>query len=112
MHRLMDVKSLQHIRAMRKLRDSRLQRGRALQPEEAQELFGACEDDDSSIGVRDAAMLDVILGSGLRRPDAVGLDWGDMVTNERALRVLEKWNKERQAYIPTGTWQQLMIWIP
>ena len=111
MLRLMDVESFQHIRAVRNLRGSRLPRGRALPPDEIRSLFGACEDDDTSIGVRDAAMLAVILGCGLRRSEAVGLDFRDVVTHERALRVLGKGNKERLAYMPAGTWQRLQKWI-
>lgn len=111
MLRLMDVESFQHIRAVRNLRGSRLPRGRALPPEEIRALFGACEADSSSIGIRDAAMLAVILGCGLRRSEAVGLDLSDVVTDEQALMVLGKGNKERLAYMPAGTWQRLMLWI-
>lgn len=111
MLKLMDVESFQHIRAVRNLRGSRLPRGRALPSEEIRALFGACETDDSSIGIRDAAMLAVILGCGLRRSEAVGLDLRDVVTQERALRVLGKGNKERLAYMPAGTWQRLQRWI-
>ncbi|STT78409.1 integrase/recombinase [Klebsiella pneumoniae] len=110
MLRLMDVESFQHIRAVRNLRGSRLPRGRALPPEEIRALFGACETDKSSIGVRDAAMLAIILGCGLRRSEAVGLDFSDIVTHDRALRVLGKGNKERLAYMPAGTWQRLQMW--
>lgn len=111
MLRLMDVESFQHIRAVRNLRGSRLPRGRALPPDEIRALFSACGADNTSIGVRDAAMLGVILGCGLRRSEAVGLDLSDVVTDERALRVLGKGNKERLAYMPAGTWQRLRIWI-
>lgn len=111
MLRLMDVESFQHIRAVRNLRGSRLPRGRALPPAEIHALFGACEADGSSIGTRDAAMLAVILGCGLRRSEAVGLDLRDIVTQERALRVLGKGNRERLAYMPAGTWQRLRMWI-
>jgi len=111
MLKLMDVESFQHIRAVRNLRGSRLPRGRALPPEEIRSLFGAFEADDSSIGVRDAAMLAVFLGCGLRRSEAVGLDLSDIVTDERALRVLGKGNKERLAYTPAGTWQRLQKWV-
>nr|QCO95801.1 integrase/recombinase [Enterobacter cloacae] len=111
MLKLMDVESFQHIRAVRNLRGSRLPRGRALPNEEIRALFGACETDGSSIGIRDAAMLAVILGCGLRRSEAVGLDLSDVVTDERALRVLGKGNKERLAYMPAGTWQRLRTWI-
>lgn len=111
MLRLMDVESFQHIRAVRNLRGSRLPRGRALPPEEIRALFEACETDKTSLGVRDAAMLAVILGCGLRRSEAVGLDFRDVVTSERALRVLGKGNKERLSYMPAGSWQRLLLWI-
>ncbi|MCS5452276.1 tyrosine-type recombinase/integrase [Enterobacter huaxiensis] len=111
MLKLMDVENFQHIRAVRNLRGSRLPRGRALSSEEIRALFAACEADDSSLGIRDAAMLAVILGCGLRRSEAVGLDFRDVVTIDRALRVLGKGNKERLAYMPPGTWQRLKKWI-
>ena len=111
MLKLMDVESFQHIRAVRNLRGSRLPRGRALPPEEIRALFDACEADKSSTGVRDAAMLAVILGCGLRRSEAVGLDLSDIVTSEHALRVLGKGNKERLSYMPAGSWQRLLFWI-
>ncbi|MCU6680560.1 tyrosine-type recombinase/integrase [Leclercia sp. H6W5] len=111
MLRLMDVESFQHIRAVRNLRGSRLPAGRALPPEEIRALFAVCEADRSCLGPRDAAMLAVILGCGLRRSEAVGLDLRDVVTQDRALRVLGKGNKERLAYVPDGAWQRLQIWI-
>ena len=57
MLKLMDVESLQPIRVVRNLRGSRLSQGRARPPEENRALFGACEVDDSSVGIRDAVML-------------------------------------------------------
>ncbi|WP_110877664.1 tyrosine-type recombinase/integrase [Franconibacter helveticus] len=111
MLKLMDVDSFQHIRAVRNLRGSRLPRGRALPNNEIRQLFAVCDADRSSIGPRDAAMLAVILGCGLRRSEAVGLNLSDVIIDERALRVLGKGNKERLAYMPTGTWQRLQFWI-
>lgn len=111
MLKLMDVESFQHIRAVRNLRGNRLPRGRALPSAEIRKLFAACEADSGYLGVRDAALLGVILGCGLRRSEAVGLSLSDVVTHERALRVLGKGNKERLAYMPAGTWQRLQTWI-
>lgn len=107
----MDVESLQHIRAVRNLRGSRLPRGRALLPEEVRQLFAVCDADRSSMGPRDAALLAVLLGCGLRHSEAVGLNLSDVVTHEWALRVLGKGNKERLAYMPAGTWRRLQVWI-
>lgn len=103
MLKMMDVESYQHILAVRNLRGSRLPRGRALTTSEIRHLFSVCEDDKSCLGPRDAALLGTILGCGLRRSEAVGLNLSDIVTHERALRVLGKGNKERLAYMPAGT---------
>ncbi|MCS2151259.1 tyrosine-type recombinase/integrase [Scandinavium goeteborgense] len=111
MLKLMDVESFQHIRAVGNMRGSRLPRGRALLPSEIRQLFAVCDADRSSIGPRDAAMLAVLLGCGLRRSEVVSLSIGDVVTQDRALRVLGKGNKERLAYMPAGTWQRLLSWI-
>lgn len=110
MLKLMDVESFQHIRAVRNLRGSRLPRGRALPAAEIRQLFTVCDADSSCTGARDAALLAVILGCGLRRSEAVGLRLSDIVTHERALKVLGKGNKERLAYMPAGTWQRLIHW--
>ncbi|EOZ9391132.1 tyrosine-type recombinase/integrase [Enterobacter cancerogenus] len=111
MLKMMDVESYQHILAVRNLRGSRLPRGRALTTSEIRHLFSVCEDDKSCIGPRDAALLGVLLGCGLRRSEAVGLDLSDIIAQDRALRVLGKGNKERVAYMPAGTWLRLQTWI-
>ncbi len=111
MLRLMDVDSFQHIRAVRNLRGSRLPRGRALPAAEIRQLFAACDADRSSLGPRDAALLAVMLGCGLRRSEAVGLCIGDVVTEERALRVTGKGNRERLTFLPAGSWQRLQVWV-
>ena len=62
------------------VRGSRLPRGRALQPGEVRALFAACEDDDRkkpAMAARDAAILALLYGSGLRRAEAVGLEVAD-----------------------------------
>lgn len=111
MLKLMDVESWQHIRAVRQVRGSTLPRGRALKREEIRALFAVCEADAGSIGVRDAALLAVILGCGLRRSEAVALSYEDIQPADRALKVLGKGNKERLAYVPDGAWQRLQFWV-
>src|SRR4030088_137727 len=62
------------------VRGSRLPRGRALQPGEVRALFAACEEDDPkkpAMAARDAAILALLYGSGLRRAEAVGLEVAD-----------------------------------
>lgn len=111
MLKLMDVESYQHIRAVRQVRGSTLPRGRALKREEIRALFAVCEADRGSAGLRDAALLAVILGCGLRRSEAVTLSYEDILPGERALRVQGKGNKVRLAYVPDGAWQRLLLWV-
>ena len=52
--------------------------------------------------VRDAAVLGVLCGAGLRRAEASALDLVDVDRDAGALRVLGKGNKERLAYVRHG----------
>jgi site-specific recombinase XerD len=106
-----DTDSFQHIKQVRSVRGSRLPKGRALENHEVRALFSTCERDRSSKGLRDAAILGVLLGCGLRRSEVVALDTESVITRDRALRVLGKGNKERIAYAPDGAWQRLMRWV-
>src|ERR1700738_2109086 len=59
------------------VRGSRLPRGRALQPGEGRALFAAWQEGDGkkpARAARDAAILALLYGSGLRRAEAVGLE--------------------------------------
>lgn len=106
-----DTDSFQHIKQVRSVKGSRLPKGRALERHEIRSLFFTCESDLSSKGVRDAAILGVLLGCGLRRSEIVALDMVDMIYKDRALKVLGKGNKERIAYVPGGAWKRLEKWV-
>lgn len=106
-----DTDSFQHIKQVRSVRGSRLPKGRALDKHEVRALFSTCERDRSSMGLRDAAILGVLLGCGLRRSEIVALDMENVVTRDRSLRVLGKGNKERISYVPDGAWKRLTQWV-
>jgi site-specific recombinase XerD len=106
-----DTDSFQHIKQVRSVKGSRLPKGRALERHEIRSLFFTCESDLSSKGGRDAAILGILLGCGLRRSEIVALDMVDMIYKDRALKVLGKGNKERIAYVPGGAWKRLEKWV-
>lgn len=110
MMKQMDTDSYQQILSVRAVRGSRLTRGRALAPDEVSALFSCCEQDRSCKGPRDAAMLAVMLGCGLRRSEVVNLDYASILNHEQALRVLGKGNKERLAFMPHTVWQRIHLW--
>ena len=83
-----DTDSYQHIKQVRSVRGSRLPNGRALEKHEVRALYFTCENDRSSKGLRDAAILAVLVGCGLRRSEVVALDMECVITRDQALRVL------------------------
>lgn len=92
------------------VRGESLPAGRVLSPAELHALFAACADDPSAAGVRDAAILAVLLGAGLRREEAVQLDIADVNLTTAELRVRGKGSKDRQVFAPPGTLTALVLW--
>jgi site-specific recombinase XerD len=97
------------------VRGSRLPRGRALQPGEIRSLFAACEDFERdqkpAMAARDAAILALLYGSGLRRAEAVGLEMADYDREAGTLRVRGKGNKERLAHLGEASQAALEAWL-
>lgn len=79
--------------------------GRALRPRELDVLFAHCFKDERPQGARDAALLAVLYGGGLRRSEAADLAVSDIV--DGALRVRGKGAKERR--VPVAAW--VMEWV-
>jgi len=90
----------------------RLPKGRALEQAELAALFRSCRDDPRrALGARDAALLAVLYGMGLRRAEAVGLDFRDYQPEVGALHIRHgKGSRERLAYTNTGSAQALAAW--
>ena len=93
------------------VRGTRLLRGRALSQEEIAALMDACTSDPTAVGVRDAAML-AILMVGLRRSEVVNLDIKDFNRRTRALTIRSaKGRKDRINYLPEGGVMAVDDWL-
>lgn len=92
-------------------RYSRLPRGRALSAGEIQALFAVCWSDPRPTGRRDAAILAVLYGCGLRLTELINLDVEHYDTKTGTLRVVGKGDKERIAHCPVGTVRALVAWL-
>jgi site-specific recombinase XerD len=89
---------------------SRLPAGRALTSGEIRALFAACAADRSAAGQRDAAIIAVLYGCGLRRAElaALQLDAYDETTGD--LRVIGKGDKERLVPVTGGAVAAIAVW--
>ena len=74
-------------------------RGRALNEAELEALFSGCQADAATAGVRDAAILGLLYGIGLRRSELVRLDVADFDSENGVLTIRGKGNEARTAYI-------------
>lgn len=93
------------------VRGHSLPRGRALTAAEIRALFQACADDPSLTGRRDAALLALLYGAGLRRAEAVGLTMQDVDMGQGMLTVRGKGNRERLCHITNGVFDAMASWI-
>jgi site-specific recombinase XerD len=94
------------------VRGQRLPRGRALAMGELRALFQVCQVDRTPAGARDAALLAVLYGSGLRRAEVVALDLRDYEAETNALRIRSgKGRKDRLSYVTEGSARALAAWL-
>jgi integrase len=97
---------------LRTVKATTLPRGRALGTGELRALFRACREDRRASGVRDAALLAVLYGTGLRRSEAVALDLADYDRETGALTVRAgKGRKDRIGYATNGSCAALAAWL-
>ena len=86
-------------------------RGRALAPSEVAALFHACMKDRSPAGPRDATILALGLGAGLRRAEIAGLELADVDLDGEVVRVHGKGGKIRDVPIKGGTIAAIRAWL-
>lgn len=106
-----DAESYRRAADLAAVKGSRLPAGRALDAGELTALFAACAVDTSPAGARDAALLALLYGGGLRRSEAVALELTDYDPQSCELRVRGKGDKERTAHATNGGKAALDLWL-
>lgn len=107
---LIDAEDYERLRRVESIRGVRIPRGRALPGGELRALFGIC-DPKKSGGARNAALLAILYGGGLRRSEIVSLDLDDFDKVTGVLKVKGKGDKERVSYVTNGARQALDAWL-
>ncbi len=92
------------------IRGSRVMKGRALSSGELRALFDAC-DASAPGGARNAALLGLLYGSGLRRSEAVALDIDHFEPATSKLLIHGKGNKQRTVFVTNGAREALDAWL-
>ena len=87
--------------------------GRALTSEEISSLLKVCTSDPNKAqGLRDAALIAILRGSGMRRAEAINLDLKDLNRDTGAIRVLSgKGRKDRTVFLPKGLLILVKDWL-
>jgi integrase/recombinase XerD len=95
---------------VRGVRGSRELAGRALSGAELERLFRACHV-ESNAGARDAALLALLYGAGLRRSEAVAVDLSDVDAATGTVHVIGKGNRERSVPVPAEALDAFRAWL-
>lgn len=106
--------SQEHLLRMRTVKaapGTRLGQGRNLRRSLIREMMEACAADPRPQGLRDAAVIGILYGSGMRKSESVNLDLAQINFEERSLRVIGKGNKELIKYAPDWAFAKLQAWL-
>lgn len=107
----MDGETYHRAIALPPVKGSRLPAGREIAVAEIGKLFEACASDPTPRGRRDAALLGLAFGAGLRRSEIAALTVADFDATTAALRLIGKGDRERIAFATNGTRDALAAWL-
>lgn len=95
------------MRSVKGIAGTRLSRGRNLKRTLIHELMEVCAADPRPQGLRDAAVIALLYGTGMRKSESVDLDLSQVDFNERSLTVTGKGNKQLIKYAPARAFAKL-----
>ena len=107
----MDAETYHRTAAVENVRASDELSGRALAVDEITQLFKTCTADRSPRGARDAAMLAILYGCGLRRGELARLDIEDVDLEDGSILVRGKRKKQRLVYLTEGGRRYVASWL-
>lgn len=107
-----DADTLARLGDLPRVRGKSPLRGRALAVGEVRALLATCQRDATPIGIRDSAILHLLIHCGLRRAELVGLDVGDCNIDRAEVIVRRaKGGIARTLRIPSEALEPLAAWM-
>lgn len=97
------------IQDVKRVKGFRLPAGRALENDEIQNLIKCCSRFDKTVGTRNAAIVAVMFGAGLRAHELVSLNVSNF--DGKNVSVIGKGNKERLNPLPEPSIKALNKWL-
>lgn len=107
----MSAEDYHRIAGVKNVRGIRLPAGRALTPGEIGALLDTCADDETTAGARDAAVIALLYGAGLRRSEVAALDLAHYDSTAGELKVRGKGDTERLMPLEAGIIAALNDWL-
>ena len=108
---LIEHEQLLKIREIKPASGSRLPPGRNLRRSLIRELMEVCAADPRPQGVRDAAILALLYGTGMRKSESVDIDLAQVDFQERCVQVRGKGNRQLLKYAPAWAFDKLSAWL-
>jgi site-specific recombinase XerD len=106
---MVDRDTQEHIQNVESVKHTPRETGRALSQPEISALYAAC--DPTASGKRDAAILALTVGAGLRRSEVCGLNVEDYERERGRLQVLGKGNKYRTVFLGPKAKAHMASWL-
>ncbi|MGV8860083.1 MAG: site-specific integrase [Pseudomonas sp.] len=108
---LISHEHLLKMRSVKPMAGTRLSKGKNIRRTLIRELMDVCAADPRPQGRRDAAIIAILYGSGMRKSESVNLDLAQIDFAERNLQVTGKGNKQLIKYAPTWAFTALNDWL-
>ncbi|HAB02019.1 MAG TPA: integrase [Pseudomonas sp.] len=108
---LIDHEHLLRMREVKPASGSRLPPGRNLRRSLIRELIDVCEADPRPQGIRDAAIIALLYGTGMRKSESVDIDLEQVDFEARSLQVTGKGNRQLIKYAPAWAFDKLNAWL-
>lgn len=106
---LVDRETQEHVQGVESVKHTPRETGRALSQPEISALYASCG--PSASGKRDAAILALTVGAGLRRSEVCGLNVEDYEQERGRLQVLGKGNKYRTVFLAPKAKAHMEAWL-